>query len=254
MSLLVSNKLTSAAPNRQLHEVVVKEIRLISPNMKRITVGGAIIRSYPPLVPGQWVKLFVPDNTSSGSGGRAYTIRYLNQNDDEMDIDFVLHGDGPCSTWASGAAVGDVIEIAGPRSGFSIPEDLEFLLIGGDETALPAIGAILEELPASVKAIANIEVPIASDIQQFVSRAKIDVNWIVREGCINSTLVQTLQERMMTCELPIKNYHIWFAGESEVVRNLRRFYVQDKGLEKSKLSLSGYWKRGEIDYRDNEKI
>lgn len=98
---------------------------------------------------------------------RTYTARNTRPDTREIDIDFVLHRDsGPASAWASNAAPGDELVLVGPdgrsaqRSGIEwSPGGAQRVLLAGDETALPAIAAILESLPAHMAGHAFIEVP-----------------------------------------------------------------------------------------------
>jgi len=72
----------------------------------------------------------------------------------------VLHADeGDGSWWASHAKPGDPAALWGPRTTYRRPADAETLLLVGDETAIPAIAAILESLPAGDHASVVIEVP-----------------------------------------------------------------------------------------------
>ena len=79
----------------------------------------------------------------------------------ELDIDFVLHlhgGSGPAAEWAAAAQPGDPLLLVGPCARWGDCLGIEFapgaaerLLLVGDETAVPAIAAILETLPAHVQ-------------------------------------------------------------------------------------------------------
>src|SRR5690606_938257 len=125
-----------------------------------------------------------------------------------------------CSSWADRARIGDVIQIAGPRGGFELAPDVSHLLIGGDETALPAIGSILEDLPAGMKATAFIEIPHNHDIQTIVTTADADITWLPRSGMPAGTST-VLQEAMTTAGVPRGQSEVWFAAESAVVRMVR---------------------------------
>ncbi|MNS63982.1 Vibriobactin utilization protein ViuB [compost metagenome] len=236
---------------RRLLVAAVREVHLVTPHMKRITVGSNALEGFPVRRPAQWVKLFVPTPESEKPSGRAYTIRYYYKGDAEMDIDFVLHGDGPCSSWAEQVRIGDVIQLAGPRGGFSLTPDVTHLLIGGDETALPAIGAILEDLPAGIKVTAFIEIPDRRDIQTIVTMADADITWLPRNGSPAGTGT-ALQEAMTAASLPQGQSEVWFAAESTVVRMVRRHFQNDRQFDRSRITASGYWKSGETDFRDAE--
>ena len=89
---------------------------------------------------------------------RVYTIRALDAASGWLDVDFVLHPgrDTPAAAFAENALAGDVIGMIGPGGG-GVP-DADNLLLVGDDTALPAIGRILEHLSPSTRAEAFIEV------------------------------------------------------------------------------------------------
>ncbi|MCE3544330.1 siderophore-interacting protein, partial [Escherichia coli] len=77
---------------------------------------------------------------------RVYTIRTIDIERGEVDIDMVVHpgNDTPGSTWALNAKPGGIVGMTGPGGG-SVEDAGRYLLVG-DETALPAIGRILETL------------------------------------------------------------------------------------------------------------
>lgn len=235
-------------PERRLRVAEVRKTTLLTPHMKRITFRSAALADFPVRRPAQWVKLFVPTPSGEKPSGRAYTIRRFHEEQGEMDIDFVLHGDGPCSTWAAMATAGDVVQIAGPRSGFRLDPDSRRLLIGGDETALPAIGSILESLPLGLRVTACIEIPEAADKQHLSTLSDAEIIWIPRKGAEPGAI--TLVEAMTSVDLPQEGGDVWFAAEALVVRAVRRHFQMDRGIERRRLSMSGYWKKGETDFRD----
>lgn len=131
---------------------------------------------------------------------RTYTVRQerLDAVYPEIDVDFVLHFDaaghgGPAANWARHARPGDAITMIGPnlRAAHSItaetyagiewrPGLAQRVLLAGDETAVPAIGAILEALPAHLSGHAILEVPDTADFQELTSAADIQITWLAR--------------------------------------------------------------------------
>jgi NADPH-dependent ferric siderophore reductase len=120
---------------------------------------------------------------------RTYTARAIRPEQAEVDVDFVCHGDGgPASAWATAASIGDQIIIVGPdaRSGKEPmgiewrPGDARSLLLAGDETAVPAITAILEQLPQAATGCVFLEVPQESDILPLIHPDGVDVHWLAR--------------------------------------------------------------------------
>lgn len=238
-------------PERRLHVVEVRKTMPITPHMQRITFASSALMDFPVRRPAQWVKLFVPTPESEKPSGRAYTIRHFRESLYEMDIDFVLHGDGPCSTWAESAKPGDVVQIAGPRSGFRLDPQVTHLLIGGDETALPAIGAILEALPAGLTVDAFVDIPEDADVQTIHSNADVEITWLPRKGRDARTATD-LAAAMMMANLPEENGEVWFAAEASVVRTVRRHFQLNRTMPRNRLMMSGYWKKGEADFRDSK--
>ncbi|NMN60413.1 NADPH-dependent ferric siderophore reductase [Xanthobacter sp. SG618] len=238
-------------PERRLRIAEVRKVTEVSPHMRRITLASTALMDFPVRRPAQWVKVFVPTVDGGKPDGRAYTIRHFRETLCEMDIDFVLHGDGPCSTWAQNAAPGDVVQIAGPRGGFRLDPDVSHLLIGGDETALPAIGAILETLPAGLSVDAFVEIPEDRDAQIIHSKADVEITWLPR-GNDDAGPFSTLADHVTRAEVPQASGAVWFAAEASVARNVRRHFRIDRAIPPSRLVMSGYWKKGETDFKDSE--
>ncbi|MCG5237962.1 siderophore-interacting protein [Xanthobacter oligotrophicus] len=245
------SSLRPISPDRRLRVVEVREVLSLTPHMRRITFASAALMDFPVRRPAQWVKLFAPAPESETPSGRAYTIRHFREETCEMDIDFVLHGDGPCSSWAANAKPGDVVQIAGPRSGFRLDPEISHLLIGGDETALPAIGAILEALPEGIAADVFVEIPEDADAQIIRSRADVGMTWLPRNGKEIGTTT-ALAEAMMAVALPEESGEVWFAAEASVVRAVRRHFQVERGLDRRRITASGYWKLGHTDFRDDD--
>ena len=224
---------------------------------------------------------------------RTYTIRDVRGSGAETTfvVDIVLHleGDhvGPGSTWASKAAVGDTLVLMGPRRGFPYG-GIEFtpapgadLLLVGDETAVPAICTVLEQLPADAVGAAFLEVPVAADVQDVRGPAGVEVVWLAREGDdlgvgLHDAVVAHLGPLPVTSagarvevasdevdpdlwETPfysssgedvpgdvtgVGGTYAWIAGESKVVTGLRRHLVNELGFDRSQVAFMGYWRRG----------
>jgi NADPH-dependent ferric siderophore reductase len=66
---------------------------------------------------------------------------------------------GPAAAWAASAAPGERLGMIGPTvSHLRTPGEHAWKLIVGDETALPAIGALLESLGTHERALVFVEV------------------------------------------------------------------------------------------------
>lgn len=169
---------------------------LVTPHMKRITIDQSCLPAFRVGLPAQWLKVFVPAGEGRTTAGRAYTVRRFDPASKKLDLDFVLHGDnGPVSAWAARAKAGDAFEISAthPRSGFPIEPSAERYLLFGDETALPAIGGILEALPAHARADAFVGVDDAGEEQTIEAAASVNLGVAPRSRVPCSTLLIRLR-------------------------------------------------------------
>ena len=120
----------------------------VTPNMHRITLGGAGLEGFPDGQMGGYVKIMPPCPEDGKRIVRTYTIR--NQTETGIDVDFALHGSddesGPATRWAINAKVGDQIKVGGPGAAKPLPDGPGPFLLVGDMTALPAISVNLESL------------------------------------------------------------------------------------------------------------
>ncbi|RDS80072.1 siderophore-interacting protein [Dyella psychrodurans] len=244
--------------------IEVLSAKRITPHMQRIVFGGDELRGFTSEASDDHVKLFFPNGQGElvlptlGPNGpefpagalpspmRDYTPRYFDASRLELTIDFVVHGDGPASTWAEQAAPGQRIALAGPRGSFLMAEDFDHVVLVGDETALPAIGRRLDELPEHAHAIALIEIPEKADRLPLGSRAEFDVTWLERDGV--DAAQSDLLERALR-ELPelSGDTFYWIATESRRVRAIRKYLAEECGVPKEWIRATGYWQAGGTD-------
>ncbi|MFF5518271.1 siderophore-interacting protein [Streptomyces coeruleorubidus] len=269
-----------AAPFRFFSLQVVRTRRL-GPSLVRVTFGGPDLHAFHSDGRDQSLSLFLPHPGQPepvvplelGDGWwqgwrelpddvravmRSYTLRALRRDPDEIDIDFALHGiepgasvqAGPASRWAARAAAGDRVLLLGPAVAdnrairFRPPEDTDLVVVWGDETAVPAASAIVESLPAGTRARVWLEVPHAGDIQDLPTEADAEITWLVREEKGHegsSTALDVLREAQLpSAERP----YVWIAGESGCVKELRRHFVRERGIDRRRVTFVGYWRRG----------
>jgi len=173
---------------------------------------------------------------------RTYTHRGIDLRRNEIWIDFVAHGDeGPASAWAIGSKPGDVLGVlmrAGKTELFPLTENY---LLAGDATALPVLGAILENLPVSAKGTCIIEVHGREDVQKLYTKANIEFIWLhndtPQEGSLLADLVKIKS-------LPQTDRFAYIAAEYSTVRQIRNYLRKDLGWKKEELYAYSYWKSG----------
>ncbi|MGN0064170.1 MAG: siderophore-interacting protein [Nocardioides sp.] len=218
---------------------------------------------------------------------RTYTLRELRGTgpDTRVVLDVVLHpgASGPGADWAAAAAPGSRAVVLMPRRGSEfggiefLPPSGARLLLVGDETAVPAICAILEQLPLDATGAAFMEVPVDGDVLDVRAPVGVDVTWLVRGGREHGTALtdavlahlgargevdaqpevadadpepwetptySSSGEEIEQTAGPVPGDYAWIAGESSTVTGLRRHLVKGLGMDRRQVAFMGYWRRG----------
>ncbi|NKZ05668.1 siderophore-interacting protein [Actinomadura latina] len=256
--------MTTPAHPYAFFDVHVLRSERLGPSMVRITFGGTSLDGFATGGRDQRFKVFLPhphqdapvmpENNDGATWFadwraldpaergimRSYTVRGLRPG--ELDVDFALHMDGasgPAARWAAAAGSGDRATILGPTGpdnggcDFRPPPGAP-VVIAGDLTALPAIAGNLAWLPAGTSAQVFVDVPHPEDRRDLPTAAGTEITW-VSPGALADTV--------RDAKIPDGAY-AWIAGESAVVKALRRHLVKDRGLDRRAVTFTGYWRRG----------
>lgn len=292
----------------RIFNVALARSRNVSAHLRRMTFAGPEIADMATLAPDQRIKIFFPGTDGRPSAlpstgdwykvykaapvdqrvpMRTYTIRHLRAAQCEVDVDFVLHGEnGPASRWATHAKAGARVQISAPNrlaagevGGFEWkpPASAKNFLLAADETALPALAGIIEQLAArgeKPRVQAFVEVPSAQDKIDLPSWAGLELHWLPRnaasastrpgdlviEAVKNASLPQSpTRQDVVLAEIDLDQvvpweqaqtidgeFYAWIAAESEAVMAMRRFLIKEAGLDKRALNLMGYWRLGKV--------
>jgi NADPH-dependent ferric siderophore reductase len=173
---------------------------------------------------------------------RTYTVRRWDPAGGELSIDVVHHGDeGIAGPWAARVAPGDEIRFAGPGGGYAPSPDVDWHLLAGDESALPAIAVALERLPAGARAHAFVEVAGPEEEQKLESPGDVTVTWLHRGAApVGAALVRAVRE----LEFPPGTVQAFVHGEAGFVKELRRLLLVERAVPRALVSISGYWRTG----------
>lgn len=240
----------------------------LTPGMLRVTFTGADLRELPEAPPDAYVKLFFPlpgqhapqlpppmdDDTVAWYRGyrdmpdgirppmRTYTVRAHRPELAELDVDFVRHADaGPAARWAAQATPGEEVAFLGPHGLHRTPTATSWQLLVGDESALPAVAAILAALPEDARVEVYVEVAGAVEQQRLDHTCDATIHWVHRESSGHGVeLLNTLR----AAEFPTGTPYAWLAGEAETVKFARRHLVRERGVDKSTITFTGYWRHG----------
>lgn len=244
-----------------IHEATVLRSEDITPRMRRVTFSCADVA---PFVGGDMhVRLLVPargqtpvwpglrpDGRVAWPEGddellvRVYTIRTVDIDRRELSIDFLQHPapgvKTPGADFARDAEPGQRVALLGPGGG-SLPA-AQSILLAGDESALPAIARIAEELPAGIRLQAIIEVLDASEEQQLSSAGSLDVRWLHRCDYPAAAKGILAEETKKAVALTGGETFVWFAAEKEDVRSVRAF-LKGRKYDRKNMYVAWYWER-----------
>ena len=267
--------------NMQMHPIVVRELEVlrvedITSGMRRIIFGGPQLRAHdfgPHRIDrlhstgfDDDVRLIFPDPATGerprpqlNEHGtviwdatvkalfRTYTVRWFDEAAQELAIDFARHGVGLAEHWSHAAQAGDKLWVVGPKACRALPTHRDWLLLVGDETALPAIARGLEELPAGYPVHAVIEVARREHIFELRTDADATITWLVRaEG-------EHFQTALETADFPPQPGYAWVAGEAGKLRAARKT-LRARGFAKEDSEFTGYWRDNPVTVEEDGSI
>jgi NADPH-dependent ferric siderophore reductase len=173
---------------------------------------------------------------------RRYTVRRWNPDSHELTLDFVVHGaDGVAGPWAAGARPGDVLVFQGPGSGYRPDPEADWHLLVGDESAVPAIAASLEAIPADALAVVRLVCDGPEHEIELSGPSKLDLTWLHRTGTPDDA--DLLPAAVRDLVFPRGRVHAFVHGEADEIRALRRHLLAERGLSRADMSCSPYWRR-----------
>jgi NADPH-dependent ferric siderophore reductase len=223
----------------KLREVTVARINRVSPGFASITFQGEALADFTSLSFDDHVK-FMFNDADGEQVRRDYTPRRVDTDAREIDIEFALHGHGGAAEWARNATVGQRAIIGGPRGSMILPLAMDWHLLIGDDSALPAVTRRLEELPADARVDAVLLVG-AADRRPLVTRADARIHWVDSDDA----LLQVLKD------LPLQPGAglAWGGGEAALMARVRQVLVE-AGMPRQAAKVSAYWKRGVADHHE----
>jgi NADPH-dependent ferric siderophore reductase len=243
------------------HRGEVLRVERLTPHMVRVVLGGEGLARF--ATRGQtdhYVKLHFPAPGAAypepfdlrtireefpreqWPSTRTYTVRSWDEQARELALDFVVHGDeGIAGPWAVNARPGDALYFSGPGGGYAPDPEAPWHLLAGDETALPAIAAALEALPADARGHAFIEVSDAAEELKLAAPEGVRVAWLHRAG---GPVGAKLVEAVAALAFPEGVPQVFVHGEAGFVKELRDLLKNERGVPREALSISGYWRLG----------
>jgi NADPH-dependent ferric siderophore reductase len=246
----------------------VVSVSRISPRLVSVLVTGDDLDGFTDAVPTSHLKVFLPadgqdepnlpeftlegaafDENAPRPTVRTYTPRRYDPASKTLEIQFLLHGEGPASAWAERAKPGDKLAVAGPGGRFSLEPAADHWWLAADESAIPAVGTLLDSLPESVTVEAHVEVDGPDDEIDFGGPAKASVTWHHRRD--PAAFGAELAAAARSAYVP-DGTRIWVACEAGAMRDIRRYFTRERGIPVGQLVTRGYWRTGEQNHPDHD--
>jgi NADPH-dependent ferric siderophore reductase len=247
---------------RTFTHTTVIDSQSISPSIKRLTLRAESPFHFGKEAEGGYVKLlFTPQGSTNIDAlapdqrpiMRTYTLREIDTYQQTVVIDFVRHthadahdamspmhpSHGLAAAWAETAKKGDNITFGGPGI-LDYPRSINYdwIFFVADMTSLPALSVLLRDLPTDAKGYAVIEINRADDQQSLQAPTDVDIIWVIADQGTSLT------EKVMQQPWLAGTTNVWCACEFDSMRTLRRYFTDERAINKEDIYLSSYWKQG----------
>lgn len=219
--------------------LVVSGIATPSPSFRRITFTGDELAGFTSLGATDHIKVIVDGETRRDYTPRAFRMPAHGRGA-ELDIDFLLHGEGLTAAWAASAKPGDPARIGGPRASRLPPVGATRVILGADESSLPALARWIELLPEETEIYGFVELDNESDAAyldpELVHKARIV--WLEKADGVLERALRSMGDID-------ESTYVWVAGEANTLIPIRRYLRRELSLPSTQVKIDGYWKRGE---------
>ena len=214
------------------------------PSVARVRGRIAPVDPAPWMPPNQAIRIAVEEPDGLRPVVRVYSVRAFYPATSEIEIDFVIHeDDSPAMRWLKAARPGTILKMIGPRQHFiPLPSGDKRAAIFADETAIPAVYAILSAWPEGLRGEVWIETPDRAAFDELPRPAGVTLNLLLRPAEVAPGSGNYLISAAKA--LPdAKSWTVWAAGERVEMRDLRN-HLRDAGVARADLQVLGYWKKG----------
>ena len=243
-------------------------VERLAPRLVSILFSGPALVGFPEPAPTAHIKVLLPDaeghltEPTEGPEGvswpdgrpttRTFTPRRYDPAANTLEVQFVLHGEGPASQWAERAVPGDRAAIGGPGGRFTMDPDVRQWWVAGDESSVPAIATLIEALPPAAAAVVHIEAEGPEDHVPLPPHPGVEVQWHDRRperdpGRWGAELIDALNGAEL-----VDGTHVWIGTEANVVRQMRGHLLEARSLPRAQMTTRGYWRLGEANHPDHD--
>ncbi len=181
---------------------------------------------------------------------RTFTPRRWDPATGQLELEFVLHGHGPASQWATQAKPGDQVAVSQPRRTYEVLPDSRWVLLAGDESALPAIATLLEAIDPGIAVHVLVELEDSDHQVALPACAGTDQRWLLRLP--GERPGAALTAAIAAWPAPAGPGQVWAACEAVAVRDIRSRLLGPLGWPADRILTRGYWRAGEANHPDHD--
>jgi NADPH-dependent ferric siderophore reductase len=181
---------------------------------------------------------------------RTFTPRRFDPATGRLELEFVLHGHGLAARWAAAASPGDQVAVSQPRRTYEVLPDSRWLLLAGDESAVPAIATLLEAVDPGLSVQVLIELEAADHQVPLPAHPGLQLRELSREP--QDPPGTPLTATITGWTPPAGPGQVWTACEAAAVRTIRRHLLGPLALPADRVLTRGYWRRGEENHPDHD--
>ncbi|MDF7676722.1 siderophore-interacting protein [Neisseriaceae bacterium ESL0693] len=246
---------------RRIRYIHVQSWQDLSPHLRRIVFHSTELADYPFQCTGAHVKLFfprpgqskpvLPQLTDRGPVwpdqadkpfSRSYTLRHYNPHQQTISIDFAMHPhQGPAARFAQQVTTGQTLAISAPGGPVPMLKPADRYIMVGDLTALPAIDAMLEDMPATASGDLFLWLPQPADLPTLPRPARLKLHPFF--GSLNQ--IPMIISAVCALPAPAMEHFIWLAGEASLVMPLRQQARDVWQMPLARCYAVPYWHHGE---------
>ncbi len=255
-------RLPSNPPRKPRYAATVQRVQRLTPRMMRIVFGGPALAGFNWNGPAAHIKLILGPIGAEPQVrplSRTYTPRHFDAA--RLRTDRGLRAARRGSRLHLGRPrpqVGQPMVIAGPGRCYAFDPQAQWLLIAGDESAIPAIATILEVVPDHVRTQVLIEVNDAADEFAIAAAAcqrepalAAPAQRPLEHGSAGTAGIE-LTAAVAAFEAPAGTGSVYVACEADAMRRIRRHLLVERALPREWVTTRGYWKQGATDHPDRD--
>ncbi|MGO1447646.1 siderophore-interacting protein [Corynebacterium casei] len=180
------------------------------------------------LEPNIAVRFYLP------AGTRVYTVRSYDRGREVAVIDVVQHEKpSVMMDWSNSVKVGDTFALTGPRPHVGLPEASRLALFA-DDTAMPALYSLLQYWPEGAAGNAWVSTSDQEAFYELPLVSGLELHYVDPESKSLATIARTITDG--------EGLGIWAAGERDEMKDIRRYFRNEIGMDKSAVRVAGYWK------------